>query len=105
MAQSIDHTTVRDALIAAVSHELRLRPTDIETDVALTEYGIESVTALAVAVEIEDELGLTGLDPTLLWDHPTIDALATKVAELAQSTEPVRGLRHLQHAQAEVIEP
>lgn len=47
----------------------------IDRSVPLGEYGLDSVLALAVAGEIEDHLDIT-LDPTVLWDYPTIDALA-----------------------------
>jgi acyl carrier protein len=47
-------------------------------------YGIASVEAVHLVGKLEDWLGLT-LDPTLLWDHPTIDALAKHLAGLAPS--------------------
>ncbi len=51
------------------------RPADaIDPTVPLGEYGLDSVLALAMASEIEDHLGI-GVDPTVLWDHPTIDEL------------------------------
>lgn len=47
----------------------------IRTDVPLGEYGLDSVAAFTVCTDIEDHLGLE-LEPTVLWDHPTIDALS-----------------------------
>nr|QRW40793.1 peptide carrier protein [bacterium] len=53
------------------------RPADgIDPSVPLGEYGLDSVLALAMASEIEDHLAIS-IDPAVLWDHPTIDALTT----------------------------
>nr|AEF16024.1 acyl carrier protein [Streptomyces viridochromogenes] len=62
------------------------RPADtIDTSVRLTDYGLDSLYVLAVAAELEDHLDIS-LDPTLMWDNPTIDALSEAlVAELAQT--------------------
>ncbi|MCP2170054.1 acyl carrier protein [Goodfellowiella coeruleoviolacea] len=47
----------------------------IASDVPFGEYGLDSVAAFTVCTDIEDHLGLV-LEPTVLWDHPTIDALS-----------------------------
>jgi acyl carrier protein len=53
------------------------RPVDeIELDVPLAEYGLSSVYALTLTGDIEDHLGVV-VEPTMMWDHPTIDALAS----------------------------
>lgn len=52
---------------------------EIATDVPLTDYGLDSVSAVTLAAEIEDEWGLS-LEPTIVWDHPTVDALSAAVA-------------------------
>ncbi len=49
---------------------------EIAYDVPLAEYGLDSVYALTLVGDIEEYLGLA-LEPTLMWDHPTIDALAS----------------------------
>ncbi len=57
---------------------------EIATDVPLTDYGLDSVSAVTLAAEIEDEWGLS-LEPTIVWDHPTVDALSAAVAgEMAE---------------------
>src|SRR3569623_505875 len=45
-------------------------------------FGIASVEAVHLVGKLESWLGLE-LDPTLLWDHPTIDALAKHLAGAA----------------------
>lgn len=58
---------------------------EIAYDVPLAEYGLDSVYALTLSGDIEDHLGIA-LEPTLMWDHPTIDALTTALlGELARA--------------------
>jgi acyl carrier protein len=65
---------LRDWLIARVAAYVESPVDAIDPSVPLGEYGLDSVLALAMAAEIEDHLGVD-VDPTVLWDHPTIDAL------------------------------
>ncbi|MEZ4237161.1 MAG: AMP-binding protein [Myxococcota bacterium] len=54
---------------------LGLDPDDVETDRPLGELGLDSVTAVEMVEGVGRELGLA-LPGTLLFDHPTLDALA-----------------------------
>jgi acyl carrier protein len=49
-------------------------------DTPLAELGLDSVYALTLCGDIEDEFGLE-VDPTIVWDHPTIRDLAHGIAE------------------------
>jgi hypothetical protein len=40
------------------------------------------MAALAVGMEVEDTCGLSNLPVTLLWDYPTVDALAEQLLGL-----------------------
>ncbi|MFJ8630150.1 acyl carrier protein [Streptomyces sp. NPDC093568] len=62
------------------------RPADaIDTSLPLSDYGLDSLYALSVIAELEDHLDIS-LDPTVMWDNPTIDALSKAlVKELALS--------------------
>lgn len=63
---------------------------DISIDVPFAEYGLDSVAALSLFGDIEDEFGFY-LEPTVAWDHPTVSALARFLA--AESTRTAgRGL-------------
>jgi acyl carrier protein len=66
---------LRNVLIKAISVELGVAPTELATDRSFAEYGVDSLAALSVAMELEDAFGLTDLPPTLLWDYPTVDTL------------------------------
>ncbi|MBO4254977.1 acyl carrier protein [Streptomyces griseorubiginosus] len=57
------------------------RPADtIDASVPLSDYGLDSVYALSVIAELEDHLDVS-LDPAIMWDNPTIDALSKALAE------------------------
>ncbi|MFI5972975.1 acyl carrier protein [Streptomyces sp. NPDC051452] len=65
------------------------RPAEtIDPTVPLAEYGADSVVALSLCGDLEDEWGVEA-DPTLLWDHPTVARL----------------LAHLPAAYADVFAP
>jgi acyl carrier protein len=67
--------TLRPWLAARVASYVQRPVDEIQTDIPLADYGLSSVYALTLTGEIEDHLGLA-IDPTVMWDHPTIDALA-----------------------------
>ncbi|GAA3353954.1 acyl carrier protein [Streptomyces antimycoticus] len=76
--------SLREWLTNCIASHLE-RPADtIDTSVRLSDYGLDSLYVLSVAGELEDHYDVS-LDPTLLWDNPTIDALSeVLVKELAQ---------------------
>jgi acyl carrier protein len=70
-------------LIQLVATYLRRDPADIDPKLPLAEYGLDSLTALAISTDIEDEFDLP-VDPAMTWDHPSIDALAAALTTIAQ---------------------
>jgi hypothetical protein len=50
-----------------------------------TEYGLDSITGVCFAGDLEDWLGLR-LEPTLLWHYPVIATLAQYLAEAIART-------------------
>jgi acyl carrier protein len=67
--------TLRPWLTARVAAYVQRPLHEIQSDVPLAEYGLTSVYALTLTGDLEDHLGMT-IDPTVMWDHPTIDALS-----------------------------
>lgn len=80
----IDVQHFQRKLSVMAEREMRLEPGSVATDRNLAEYGLDSIAALTIAGDLEDELGIE-LPPTLLWDHPTIDELATYLHVAASS--------------------
>lgn len=77
-----EHTpeTISALLIKLVASYVEIPIDVIETGTPLSEFGLDSVYALAVSVDIEEQLGIS-IDPTIMWDYPTIDALAEVLAK------------------------
>ncbi|MFF0745887.1 acyl carrier protein [Streptomyces sp. NPDC004111] len=56
----------------------------IDTDRELGEYGLDSIAVVAFAADVEERLGIA-LDPTAIWDYPTVAQLAKHLtAELGE---------------------
>jgi acyl carrier protein len=74
MTQNAPETELRDWLRSQVASYLDLPPEDIAFTVPLAAYGVDSVYALTIIADIEEHLQIA-LDPELIWEHPTIEAL------------------------------
>ncbi len=83
----------RDAITAWLSSKiavsLGVRPTDVDIRAPFAVFGIGSLQAVRLAAELEEWLGRT-LSPTLVYDHPTIDALAQFLASESADVPPLR---------------
>ncbi|MGB9039149.1 MAG: acyl carrier protein [Acinetobacter calcoaceticus] len=58
-----------------VAKEMRVEPQTLDPQQKFTSYGLDSIVALSVSGDLEDLTQLE-LEPTLLWDYPTINELA-----------------------------
>ena len=75
-------TDIRDLLVTTLSAELRIDPQALAPDRTFASYGADSLTAMTVAVELEDTLGIGEIPPTLMWDCPTIETLVPALEAL-----------------------
>jgi acyl carrier protein len=75
MRSSVSPESLQAWLAERVAAHAGVPVEQISPEVDLGRYGLDSVEAFTVCCEIEDFLDVS-LDPTLLWDHPTIDALS-----------------------------
>lgn len=74
-------------LMDRLSLYLRRAPESIDPGVPLAEYGMDSVAALSLCGDLEDEFGLE-VEPTLLWDHPTVTALVRHLEQVLPVPAP-----------------
>jgi acyl carrier protein len=56
-------------------------PGSFSVDTDFAEIGLDSVYALTLCGDIEDEYGIE-VDPEIMWDYSTIRALADHLTEL-----------------------
>ncbi|MFF4650448.1 acyl carrier protein [Streptomyces sp. NPDC001380] len=67
-------------LVDRIAVYLRRSPGEIDPTVPLAEYGLDSVAALSLCGDIEEDFDLV-LEPTVAWDYPTVDALSGHLLE------------------------
>ncbi|WHU49456.1 beta-ketoacyl synthase N-terminal-like domain-containing protein [Gordonia sp. L191] len=83
---------LRDGLRTILARELRMSEADLLTDVPFAEFGLNSLMAMSIRRDAEKLAGLE-LSATMLWNHPTIDALADYLAtRIAGDDEPAAQL-------------
>lgn len=66
---------LQTALTAMLSKTLRIDAQDIDIHRPLPRYGLDYIDAVALAGDIEEWLNIE-LPTTLLWDYPTVSAIA-----------------------------
>jgi acyl carrier protein len=66
-------------LIAELAKRLEVDPEAIDPRQPFERYGLDSLNALRLAVELEDRIGRK-LPTTALWDYPSIESLARYLA-------------------------
>lgn len=80
--------TLRNWLVQCVAGYAGMNHDQVATNVELSYYGLDSVYALSLCGEIEDQFHVP-VEPTAIWDHPTIDALAGHLSEqIAAGQQP-----------------
>lgn len=84
-AQDSEHQELSDWLTTKVASYLGVPPHAIDVDIPLADCGIDSVMAMTLCADLECEKGIA-VDTTIVWDYPTIDAMATYL--IAQRASP-----------------
>ncbi|GAA1939608.1 hypothetical protein GCM10009754_03410 [Amycolatopsis minnesotensis] len=75
----MNSTRLRQWLTSRLAQICGIAESDVDADCPLREYGLTSRDAVMLTGELEDELD-RDLPTQLLWQHPTIAALATELA-------------------------
>jgi acyl carrier protein len=81
-----DSQIMRQWLAELLSRRTGADPSRIRDDVPLTSYGLDSVAAVTIVVDIEERYGIV-LDPETLWEYRTIDDLAELVTARLNDTD------------------
>lgn len=70
------YDAIRDWLVERVATELGVPVGRVAVEEEFANLGLGSRQAILITGELEDFLRRDELDPSLLWDYPTIDKLA-----------------------------
>jgi acyl transferase domain-containing protein/acyl carrier protein len=80
---SPDPATLENYIRRCVADAVGLKPEAISLHRPFAEYGIGSREAVAIVAAVEDKLCVGELTPTLLWQYPTIAAIAAHLSASA----------------------
>jgi acyl carrier protein len=70
--------TIRAWLLANCAEALGIPPESLDPSAPLSDYGLGSMQAVNLVGDLEEWLGRK-LPATLLWDYPTLDAVASEL--------------------------
>jgi acyl carrier protein len=66
-------------IAAYLANLLEIDSDEVDVTIPFDQYGLDSAAAVGMSGDLEDWLGHK-LDPTLLYDYPTVQALAQHLA-------------------------
>jgi len=69
---------------AYIADLLAVAPASIDPDAPVDDFGFDSSAAVALVLDLETKLGRE-LDPSILFEHQTLRALANAVAAQAKA--------------------
>jgi acyl carrier protein len=77
-------TEIEDWFINALARELKIPPESIDVAAPFETFGLDSLAAVGLTGSLEDWLGCP-VDPMMVYDYPTIQAMAKHWAEHLRS--------------------
>ncbi len=72
---------VQEWLVKHLAEAMDLDPAAIDVSAPFETLGVDSVTAIGMTGHLEEWLNVT-IDPTVIYDYPTIEELAAYLAKL-----------------------
>jgi acyl carrier protein len=67
-------------LVSYLAEVFLIEANEIELTIPFDRYGLDSATAIGLIADLEEWLAIE-LDPTLVYDYPSVEALSRHVAE------------------------
>jgi acyl carrier protein len=82
--KEISATEIQDWIVAYLADLLEIEPEEINVTISFDRYGLNSSVAVGLTGDLEDWLGIE-LDPTLLYDYPTVETLVQYLSSQTKS--------------------
>lgn len=73
---------IQEWLVSYIAKSLELNAEDVDVTRSFDRYGLDSAVAIELTGDLSTWLGVN-LDPMLLYDYPTIEALVQHLAEIS----------------------
>ncbi len=74
---------IQNWLISYISDLLLIDAQEIDVTIPFDRYGLDSASAIGLTGDLQDWLAVE-LDPTLIYDYPSVDALTQHLTEQFQ---------------------
>jgi acyl carrier protein len=87
-----DAAAIEAWIVAWLARELGLEAAAVDAREPLVNFGLGSRQAILMTGDLSDWLGVE-LEPSLAWDHPTIERLSAFLAEEVRRDGPDRPQR------------
>ena len=71
---------IQNWLASYVAKLLEMEPSKVDVTIPFNRYGLDSSAAVGMTGDLEEWLGYE-LDPTLIYDYPTIEALVDHISQ------------------------
>ena len=78
--KQLESTEVLTWLTLKFADWLEISAGELDAQQPISSYGLDSISAVTLAVQLEEELSVE-LDTAVLWDCPTLASLAEHLAE------------------------
>lgn len=85
-----DAAAVKEWLVGYIAQLLEFERSEVRTNLALSRYGLDSTAAVALTGDLGDWLGRE-VNPRILYEQRTIDALSDYVAQHHAALPPRKG--------------
>lgn len=79
----VNKQTIQAWLVSYLSELLEIEPTEIDVQVPFERYGLDSSAAIGLTGDLENFLGYE-VEPTILYDYPTIEILSEQLVGTSQ---------------------
>lgn len=90
-AQTIERANVREKLqnwfVTRLAELLEVDPDEVEVDIPFDRYGLDSSAAIGLTGELSELLEIE-IEPTLLYDYPTVEALTNYLSKQLEQNNP-----------------
>lgn len=80
LEKQLDTPEVLSWLTVKFADWLEVAPDELDPQQPIASYGLDSISAVTLSVQLEEELGVE-LDTAVLWDRPTLHSLAEHLSE------------------------
>lgn len=72
---------IHEVVLTRISKEFNIDPKSVDSNTSLTHYGLDSVNAISISVELADEFGIDEIPTSVMYEHPSLSAIVSFVAD------------------------